>query len=893
MSVESVLEGLLGDGDGRGAFTSVREIPAREAVYGEWPDWVDPRLRKAVEGRGIPLLYRHQATALGHVAAGRNAVVVTPTASGKTLCYNLPVLSRILAEPETRALYLFPTKALSQDQVAELQELIDRVGAPIRTFTYDGDTPDDARRAIRAQGHVVVTNPDMLHQGILPHHSKWAKLFQNLRFVVVDELHTYRGVFGSHVANVFRRLRRICRFYGSNPVFICCSATIANPKEHAERLLEAPVALVDENGAPSGAKTFAFYNPPVVNRELGIRRSCLTASRWIAQRFLEKDVSTIAFATSRLNVEILTKGLKERLERNPTLSGRIRSYRGGYLPNTRREIERGLRAGEILGVVSTNALELGIDIGSLDACIMAGYPGSIASAWQQAGRAGRRQGRSVAVLVARSEPIDQFLVTHPDYFFGRSPEFALINPDNLLILVSHLKCAAFELPVADGERYGAENLPAILQYLEEQGILHHAGSAWHWTKEVYPADTVSLRSVSNENFVIMDMDQQNRVIAEVDYASAPATVYQDAIYLCETRQFNVKQIDYAQHRVYVKESDVEYYTEAITNTSVKVLDVFEREVSPLGRVAPATPAGSLAMRDVRRTTAQEMTAHAAPARRAGGGEETRGGGRLTPLESLNAEPTERAAHVEPRRGRIEIAPPPGTPSTGAPIGSSPHSSIPEDARLCREHGEVHVTWRVSGFKKIKFATRENVGYGDVTLPDQEMSTTACWMTLPAGFLRTLPYGRAEVLDGVMGLAYVLHGIAPFLLMCDVGDLQHCVGDRSAQWFANAGVPVGRGRPAPGAIPGAGGPVVTATTGESVALASLPTFEPTIFLYDNYPGGIGFSPLLFDSHDELLSRAHGVLAACACEKGCPSCVGPVTEMGVRSKEVARALLAAIR
>lgn len=799
LAVQGVVDRLLRTVGRDDCVTAVHTLPPREAEYADWPKALHPRLVEAMKARGIDRLYAHQAEAIDHALAHRHVVVVTPTASGKTLCYNLPVLDTMLADGEARALYLFPTKALAQDQLAEFQDTADLLGddAAIRAFTFDGDTPDDARRAIRSRAHVVVTNPDMLHSGILPHHARWSRLFQNLRYVIIDELHTYRGVFGSHLCNLLRRLRRICRFYQGDrmPTFIMSSATIANPGELAARLIEQEVALVDRNGAPRGRKDFIFYNPPVINPELGIRRSCINQARWITSRFLQAGVQTIAFTTSRQNVEVLTKYLKEDVERTPLDRGQVRAYRGGYLPNTRREIERGLRSGEIRGVVSTNALELGIDIGHLDVAVLAGYPGSVASTWQQAGRAGRRNERSVAILVARSEPMDQYIVTHPDYFFERAPEMGLINPDNLLILLSHVKCAAFELPFRADETFGRENLPEILAYLTEEKVLQKHADRWHWAQDVYPADLVSLRSVSTENFVIMDETRDNRVIAEVDFRSAPTTVYEDAIYMCETEPYNVKRLDYAQRRAYVRKVDVDYYTEAITNTSVKILETFES----------------------------------------------------------------RAA-----------------------VGAQ------------REHGEVHVAWRVSGFKKIKFHTRENVGYGEVHLPDQEMHTTSYWITIREEAWRPLDYTRAEILDGVVGLAYVLHHLAPIHLMCDIGDIARCVGDLNARWFVGADSTRGRyclDRPESGPAvvlePGMRLAGPTASTGE--VLDHLERFEPTIFLYDSYPGGIGFSPALFDAHVSLLREARDTLAACPCEAGCPSCVGPVNEVGARSKEVARALL----
>ena len=541
-------------------------------------------------------------------------MVVTPTASGKTLCYNLPVLDRILKDPDARALYLFPTKALAQDQLAELHAVIEAIGADIGTFTYDGDTPQDARKSIRARAHVVVTNPDMLHKGILPHHTKWVKLLENLRYVVVDELHSLRGVYGSHVANIFRRLRRLCEFYGSRPQFICSSATIGNPKELAEALTEREMTLVDRSGAPRGERYFAIYNPPVVNRQLGIRKSALNSARDVSLSFLGKGLQTIVFAPSRLATEVLVTYLKEALETKPGSEGIIRGYRGGYLPLKRREIERGLREGSVLGVVSTNALELGIDIGSLDAAVLVGYPGSVASAWQQAGRAGRRTGTSVAVLVANSTPLNQFIAKNPDYFFGSPVEQGRVNPDNLQILVNHIKCAAFELPFVGDEPFGKENLLEILKYLEEEKLLHRAGERWHWTSDSYPADAISLRSVSSDNFVIQDVTAEPRIIAEVDYESAPSMVHEKAIYILEGRTYFVEKYDHDERRVHVREAEVDYYTDAITYTKVRILERFAEE---------------------------------------------------------------------PRR----------------------------NAR--RNHGEVHVTSQVVGFKKIKFHTNENVGSGEL------------------------------------------------------------------------------------------------------------------------------------------------------------------------------------
>jgi DEAD/DEAH box helicase domain-containing protein len=760
---------------------AVKSLPEEPAVFAPYPDWVRPEIRRVLAQAGIERLYAHQAQAVEAVRQRRDIVLVTPTASGKTLGYNLPVLQAILEEPETRALYMFPTKALAQDQMHEVHSLIGQLKADIKTFTYDGDTPDDARQAIRKQGHIVVTNPDMLHTGILPHHTKWQKLFHNLRFVVIDELHVYRGVFGSHLTNVIRRLVRICRFYNADPVFVCCSATVANPREHAENILERSVELIDRSGAPRARKTFMLYNPPIVNRELGIRQSALTPARHLAGELIQNDVQTIVFTTSRLNVEILTKYLKDQFSKGkPVDTQFVTGYRGGYLPHLRRQIERGLREREVMSVVSTNALELGIDIGDLECCLMAGYPGSIASTWQQAGRAGRRSGHSLVVLIARSNPLDQFIVEHPDYFFAHSPEHCRVNPDNLLILLHHLKSAAFELPFERGEKFGKENIEELLDYLVEKGVLHRVGDRWHWAAESYPADEVSLRTINPENVVVVDTTAagDHRVIAEVDWDSAFTAVHTDAIYMVESQQYHVDQLDLERQKAYVCKVDVDYYTDAMTYTNVRVIDEFATRRAPNALV---------------------------------------------------------------------------------------------------EHGEVQVVRKVIGYKKIKFYTSENVGYGDVDLPEKDMHTTSYWFTVPKDRLESLPHTRAELIDGLSGLAYSLHHLAAMLLMADVRDLDRCIADKSGAWFVRHD---------------RGGRQIVPAGDPGDSQVKVDAFDPTIFLYDAYPGGIGFSDLLFAQHDRLLASAKALIAACPCEHGCPSCVGPTLEVGAKAKPVALAILSLI-
>ncbi|HEV2414093.1 MAG TPA: DEAD/DEAH box helicase [Candidatus Dormibacteraeota bacterium] len=550
-------------------------VPASAADFVALPADLRPELVGALARRGIDRLYSHQAEAYTAVRRGRHLVVVTPTASGKTLCYNLPVLQRLLEDPEKRALYLFPTKALAQDQLAELGALKSGLPIDVRVDTYDGDTPPGRRTAIREAGHIVMTNPDMLHTGLLPHHTRWRRLFSSLEFVIVDELHTYRGLFGSQVANVVRRLKRICEFYGSHPTFICASATIRNPLELAQRLLEEEdIALVDRSGAPRGERRLIFYNPPLVNRELGIRRSSMLEARRIAAPWIRNAVQTIVFCRSRLQVEVMLSYLRQDLDPRLDSSRRVRGYRAGYLPLHRREIEAGLRSGEITGVVSTNALELGIDIGSLQCAVLVGYPGTIASTWQQLGRAGRRSG-SVGVFVASSSPLDQFIVRHPEYFLGTDPEEGLIDPDNLLLLAAHLQAGLFELPFLDGERLGSAEVQELLRVFEEDGAATRSAGRWFWSRQAFPAEEVHLRRILADNVVIIDTSRARpQVIGEMDQFTAPVLLHEEAVYLHEGAQYHVDRLDWNEKKAYVRPVEVDYYTDALASVTVQVLDTF-------------------------------------------------------------------------------------------------------------------------------------------------------------------------------------------------------------------------------------------------------------------------------------------------------------------------------
>jgi DEAD/DEAH box helicase domain-containing protein len=558
-----------------GDITLDHVIPATAATFAPLPADLRSDLAAALATRGIESLYSHQADSYRAVRSGRHLVVVTPTASGKTLCYNLPVLQRLLEDPNRRALYVFPTKALAQDQLAELSALKHGLPIDLRVDTYDGDTAPGRRTAIREGGHIVMTNPDMLHAGVLPHHTRWRRLFSSLDFVVIDELHTYRGLFGSQVANVIRRLKRICAFYGSKPIFICASATIANPLELAKNLLEEDnIELVDRSGAPRGERRLIFYNPPLLNREMGIRRSSMLEARRIAAPWIRAGVQGIVFCRSRLQVEVMLSYLRQDLAPRLDVNQRVRGYRAGYLPLHRREIEAGLRSGSITSVVSTNALELGIDIGTLQTAILVGYPGTIASTWQQLGRAGRRSG-SVGVFVASSSPLDQFIVRHPEYFLSSDPEEGLVDPNNLLLLAAHLQAGLFELPFEAEEHLGRADVQDLLALFEEDGSATRSAGRWFWSRQAFPAEEVHLRRIAADNVVIIDTSHPRpQVIGEMDQFTAPVLLHEEAVYLHEGAQFHVERLDWEEKKAYVHPVEVDYYTDALASVTVQVLDTF-------------------------------------------------------------------------------------------------------------------------------------------------------------------------------------------------------------------------------------------------------------------------------------------------------------------------------
>jgi DEAD/DEAH box helicase domain-containing protein len=748
---EAVLNRLLEEPSLAAAVTHHEHIPAREAVTAPFPSWLDDRIVRGLEDRGITSLYSHQAEAIEAIHGGEDVVVVTPTASGKTLCYALPVLQALAEDPSARALFLFPTKALGQDQVAEFSELARRSSLAVAAATYDGDTPAPIRSAIRTAGQVVVTNPDMLHSAILPHHTKWFQLFEQVRVIVIDELHTYRGVFGSHVANVLRRLLRLCRHYGSNPIIVCSSATIGNPAELAAQLTGRSPRLIDRNGAPAGEKHLLLVDPPLLDPATGARGSALThAERW-ALPFIRAGRQTIVFGRARVAVEIILTRLREALREDRGPRSRIRGYRGGYLPTERRAIERGLRDGEILGVVSTNALELGVDIGALDVSILAGYPGSVAGTWQQLGRAGRRQDTSVGILIASGAPVDQYVIHHPEFLLEGTPEEARADPDNLHVLLAHLRCATFERPFEPGEVFGPGPVDDLLAFIAESGHVRQSGDGrWYWSSENFPASEVSLRTAAPENVVIIDnTPDRPRVLGETDLFSAQVLVHTQAIYLHESVQYHVDYLDWGERKAYVRKVDVDYYTYANRAVTLKPLDVFAS--------ADAT------------------------------------GGR-------------------------------------------------------RIHGEVMVASLVTLFKKLKFGTDENVGWGPIDLPELELQTTAYWLTAEDA---SVGWRKDDLDVALLGAGRAIQAVAAVLLMVDPRDLGLVTQVRSPHSEA-----------------------------------------PTIYLYESVPGGVGLSERLFTRHEELVVGAKALIEACACDAGCPACTGPRLDPEVNGKLLAIRLLNAM-
>jgi len=756
----------------RSQIAHVEALSEREPVYAELAGGLHPAVGKALRAAGITRLYRHQAHAIGAVREGRNVAIVTGTASGKTLCYNVPAVEALISDPSATMLFIYPTKALAQDQLRALGKFQDpALGLDFLAGTYDGDTPAGLRRKLREGAGIILTNPDMLHQGILPQHARWNRFFTHLKFVVVDEVHAYRGVFGSHLANVMRRLRRICSHYGSVPQFVACSATIANPREHAERIAGVPMELVADDGSPRGPKRFVLWNPPPLDKAArgkadswrtgGDRRSPIWEAVNLLSTLVREGVQTIAFVRTRLAAELIFKSTRELLR---PVSGRlaesVRAYRGGYLPQERREIERRLAERDIMGVSSTNALELGIDIGSLDACIIVGYPGTIASLWQQAGRAGRGLEESLVFLIAQNSPIDQYLMSHSRYLFGQSPEQAVIDPDNPHIVIGHVRCAVQELPLADGEVEGfGPYARTILELLSEDGTVRMIEGRWYWASSDYPAAQVNLRNIAGPVYTIQDESEGERVIGTMDEVSVLGQAHDHAVYLHGADTYFVSRLDLEQKVVHVERRDLDYYTQSVQASQIR-------------------------------------------------------------LDETEEERTWR----------------------GAQVG----------------FGEVTVTTTIPMFKKIRFHSRDSLGFEKLELPPQMLETVAFWLSPPEEVAARMREQKLVVGEGLAGIGNVLVDVAPFFVMCDPTDVDAVV-DSSC---------LGR---------------------------------DALFFYDRYPGGMGYARRCMECIEEIMETIRTVIAECGCEDGCPSCVGapaPVTDPDITargrvpSKAAARFLLDAM-
>jgi len=840
MNLNDLLDHLRLDDAFTSNVTAWERLPAKPARYAEFPAALDRRLVDLIRRLDMAPLYSHQAQAIEAALAGQNVVLVTGTASGKSLAYHLPALQALLHDPSSTALYLFPTKALTQDQAAALGSLAEALDpdTPIPASVYDGDTPQSRRAGIRRSGGIILSNPDMLHTGILPYHTRWADFFASLKLVVLDEVHTYRGIFGSHMANVLRRLRRICRFHGSDPIFICTSATIANPDELAERLIEAPVTLVDDDGAPQGEKHIILYNPPMIDEKLGLRRSYTLETRRVAGRFLASDTQTIVFARARLTTEVLLGYVRDEVEQRGRDPETVRGYRGGYLPLERRAIEQGLRDSSVRGVVATNALELGVDIGALGAAVLAGYPGTIASTWQQFGRAGRRADVSAGVMIASAAPLDQYIITHPRYLFEHPPEHALINPDNLVILVGHLRCAAYELPFEDGEPFGEfDEAAVILDMLSEGGEVHHSGGMYRWVDDAYPAADLSLRTSGPDVIVIQDHSGNDpEVIGEIDRQSAPILVYEGAVYLHEGTQYLIEELDWEQGLAVARQAEVDYYTQSSTTTAVDIEEESESAlagdcVKAHGRVLVTTRASSY--RIVKRYT-----------------HETLGFGRID-LPEQSFETTAYWFYLTPDlTAQLEDANILQRPNDYGPNWQKQRDAArARDGFRCTQCGapersdRQHDVHHLRPFREFGYVPGLNENYREANrLENLVTLCSTCHRAVEAGQRQRSALG---------GLGSVLHHVATLHLMCAPSDIGMVVEHRSKT-----------------------------------------TKAPTLTIYDYAPGGLGLSLRLYDLHDEILQGARELIEDCPCSMGCPACVGPVGEVDADTKQLTLLLLEAM-
>ncbi len=835
VSLPALLAALRADPHFVRNVTAWRTLPAQVATAYPWPPALDPRLPAAGARLGIDRLYSHQARAIEAALRGESVVLATGTASGKTLGYTLPLLNTLLRDPQATALLLFPTKALAHDQRAALEGWGAELRAPLALRPYDGDTPQSHRAAIRKEARILVSNPDMLHLGILPHHTKWMRFFSGLRYVVLDEIHTYRGVFGSHVANVLRRLRRTARFYGAEPQLIAASATIANPRALAESLWEGPVAAVEEDGAPYGERHVLFYNPPLRNAELGLRASASEEAAKLALRLLHAGVQSILFARSRLGVELLLRELRERARRAGFAPEVIQGYRGGYLPQERRAIEADLREGRTRVVVATNALELGIDIGALDASMLVGYPGSIAATRQQMGRAGRRAGASLSILIATPSPLDQYLVAHPEYFFGRSPEEARTNADALALLAAHLACAAFELPFQAGEPFGqVPDVEALLEALAAEGILHRSNGDYTWIGEQYPAQGISLRSATADNVVVQLAGPPARILGTVDRPSAPRLVHEGAVYFHGGEPYLIRALDWEQGLALAEETPVDYYT--IASETVEVERLALRLEQPVAEGNTLSDEEVLVRSKPVAYRRVSLSTH-----------ETLGWGEIRlPEQQLETEAF-RLTLGEPVVEALSDA-----GHAVAPLDYGPEWPAVREELLARDEGRCRLCGataqpghplEVHHLQPLRLFLMQHPRPVALRLAHAAENL----LTLCPPCHRKVERARGAR-TALSGLAYLLRHLAPVFLMCDPGDLGTSVQARDAE----SGL-------------------------------------PAIVLYDAIPGGMGLTPRLVTLWPRLSMAAYERVRDCPCPTGCPSCVGPAGESEPGAKEAALRLL----
>jgi DEAD/DEAH box helicase domain-containing protein len=850
MSLDSLLRLWRTDSDTAPNFSIWRTTPPRPAHTHPFPDDLPAALRDALSQRGIDSLYSHQLEAWAHIRSGKNIVLATGTASGKTLAYNLPIIASLLTNTDARALYLFPTKALAQDQLSGLHQLQVSI-KNLQSAIYDGDTPQSQRALMRKNAHIILSNPDMLHTGILPHHTNWADFFRNLRFVVIDEMHTYRGVFGSHVANVIRRLKRVAKFYGAAPQFILTSATIGNPKELAERLIESPIELIDHDGSSRGERYFLLYNPPVIDEALGLRKSSMMESVRLTQDLLANDIQSVVFARSRRSVEMMLTYLQQSssplrpspIGRGDGREGAIRGYRSGYLPSQRREIEKDLRDGTIKAVVATNALELGIDIGGLGAAVLVGYPGSIASVYQQSGRAGRGEAPALSVLVASANPLDQFLAHHPDYFFGQSPEQGLINPNHLLILLNHLRCAMFELPFQKGEGFGsldAENVKEFLDVLASNNEAHLLQEKYFWMSDSYPAANVSLRTASPENVILQTSetsDSAPQIIGEVDLSSAYWMVHPRAIYIHEGQQYFVHELNLERNIATLTAVALDYYTESQRETEIQILSESDRSEikggeKGWGEIQVITQvAGFKKLRWLTRENLGEEPLDLPP----------------TELQTTGYWLSLSDATIEALRASGAWT---NDPNDYGPDWPRIRLAVrTRDGFRCQVCGVPETDREHDVHHKIPFKAFTSAVDREARL--RQANRLDNLITLCSSCHRQAEQ-NVRIRSGLAGLCYALSQLAPLFLMCDPSDL-------------------GVHMDAAGTIRGV----------------------PSVFLYDQVPAGIGFSQKLFEIHDELMARTLELVSECECKDGCPSCVGPGGENGYGGKQETLEILKELR